>query len=451
MKSHDLYLKTKPSSLFRKTAIPGGISMLASSLYSVFDSVFVGKYLGTTAFAALGLAIPLIIINFALSELVGVGSSVPISIYLGKKQDEEADNYFTCAILLIILTGCISGSLIYQASPLFLSLMGAEGELLHLSVKYARVYAVFSPLTPLMFAMDNFLRISGRMKTSMFLNIFTSALTIILELLLILVIPMGIVGAALGSCLAMLGMVFLSVSMFLPGKLQLKLVRPRFSRELLISIYKNGAAPFLTNLSGRVFSVCMNILLLRFGGAPAVAIYGVCMTLSSIIEQLIYGITDSLQPAIGYNYGAKEYGRVKSLEIHVLFTGAFLSAVGAVLLFLVPDALATPFLEDLTLLPEASAALRILSVSYLFRWFTVSIQCLFMAVEEPLKALILSVSSACILPLIVLLTLLPLRLTGLWWNYSVTAILTAFMSYILLRTSALPFFSSQNDKTRLPW
>ena len=102
MNSHRLYLDTKPSRLFFKAAIPGGISMLASSMYQIFDAIFVGKYLGTTAFAALGLVYPLIIVNFALSDLVGVGASVPISIALGRKEEDKANNYFTCACLLIL-------------------------------------------------------------------------------------------------------------------------------------------------------------------------------------------------------------------------------------------------------------------------------------------------------------------------------------------------------------
>ena len=163
MSSQSLYLNTKPSKLFLKAAIPGGIGMLASSLYTVFDAMFVGKFLGTTAFAALGLAMPLIIINFALAELVGVGSSVPISIFLGKREDDKANNYFTCSILLIMITGVISGSLIFFGAPAFMRMMGAEGELLEQAVQYVRVYAVFSPLTPLIFSVDNFLRISGIM------------------------------------------------------------------------------------------------------------------------------------------------------------------------------------------------------------------------------------------------------------------------------------------------
>lgn len=199
--SQTLFLKTKPSKLFWKAAIPGGISMLVSSLYTVFDALFVGKFLGTTAFAALGLVMPIVVMYFALAELVGVGSSIPISIYLGQREDEKANNYFTCSILLTIFMGILSGILIYFCAPTFMRMMGAEGDLLTLGVKYARIYALFSPITPLMFSLDNYLRISGKMGISMAFNIISSSLIIGIELLLIKVIPLGIVGAAIGSCL----------------------------------------------------------------------------------------------------------------------------------------------------------------------------------------------------------------------------------------------------------
>ena len=87
-----LYLTTEPLKLFFKAAIPGAISMLAASLFSLFDGMFVGQILGDTAFAAINLAMPLVIVNFALADLIGVGSSVPISIHLGKGEDNKANN-----------------------------------------------------------------------------------------------------------------------------------------------------------------------------------------------------------------------------------------------------------------------------------------------------------------------------------------------------------------------
>lgn len=432
--SQQLYLNTKPSKLFWTAAIPGGISMLASSLYSIFDTLFIGKLIGTTALAALGLAMPLIIINFALSELVGVGSSVPISIFLGKHEENKANNYFTSSILLIIITGIISGTIIYVAAPVFMRLMGADGELLDLAVTYVRIYAIFSPITPLMFAMDNYLRISGKVKTSMVLNIISSALTVIAELLLIIVIPLGISGAALGSCIAMTATVIAALLMFLPGKLQLKFVKPKFSKEMFLQIYKNGMAPFLTNISGRIFSVVMNVLLMSFSTqkGEAVAIYGVCMTLSGVIEQLLYGVVDSLQPSLGYNYGARSFDRVKMIEKYAMIAAAAISVSGGLIMFVIPAPISIPFLEDLTLLDATIFAVQITAITYLFKWISTAIRCFFMALERPMPAMIISIADACVIPLVLIPMLMPLQLTGLWLNYPVRTLLVGILAIVIL-------------------
>ncbi len=445
--SRELYLNTKLSKLFWKAAVPGGISMLASSLYIIFDTLFIGKLIGTTALAGLGLAMPLVIINFALSELVGVGSSVPISIFLGRREDDRANNYFTASILLIMLTGVVSGSLIYFSAPAFMRLMGAEGQLLEYAVDYVRVYAVFSPITPLMFALDNFLRISGKIKTSMILNIVSSVLTVLAELLFIVVFNLEIVGAALGASIAMTLCILVAIGMFVPGKLQLKFVRPRFSKSMFLQIYKNGMAPFLTNVSGRVFSVLMNVMLMSFSSekGEAVAIYGVCMTLCSVIEQVLYGTIDSLQPSLGYNYGAKEFGRVKTLEKYAMLAGAVISFVGGAVMLIIPAPISIPFLEDMTLLNATITAVRITALCFVFKWIYVCINCFFMALEKPALAMIISISDACVIPLLLLLVLKPLELNGLWMNYPVrTAIASALAIFILIKFKNKLFPKSQN-------
>ena len=103
MESKALFSKTPPVKLFFIAAFPGAVSMLASALYQMMDGVFVGRFLGETPFAALNLAMPFVIINFALADLIGVGSSVPISVSLGRKKEQEANNIFTCACLMIFI------------------------------------------------------------------------------------------------------------------------------------------------------------------------------------------------------------------------------------------------------------------------------------------------------------------------------------------------------------
>jgi putative MATE family efflux protein len=432
MNSRTLYLDTKPGRLFMKTAVPGAVSMLASSMYQIFDSIFVGKFIGTTAFAALGLAFPLIIINFALSDLVGIGSSVPISIMLGQKDDDNANNYFSCACLWVIVTGVFSGTLMYLIAPAYMAMMGAEGELLEVGVRYIRIYALFSLFVPILYSLDNFFRVAGRPNVSMWLNIAMSVGTVIFESVLILGFDMGIDGAAIGACSAMSICVIIGMSMFARGKMQMKFVRPRFSREMMGQIYKNGFPVFLTNVAGRVFSMVVNSLLLRFGGEGAVAVYGLAIVVCSLVEMLLYGVIDSLQPALGYNYGANRIDRVKAIEKYVMMAGLLISLVGGGLIVWIPQILAIPFLEDISLLPLAVTVLRISCVSYLFKWLSQSIQSLFMALERPLPSMIISVCNVSVFPLLLIPALLPWELTGIWWNFPITSFLTTVLALLLL-------------------
>ena len=97
-KSNRIYRDMPPVRLFFHAAVPGVISMFAMSVYSIVEGIFVGQFAGGDAFAAMNLALPLVMINFALSDMIGVGSSVPISIALGQQDEDRACNFFSCDI-----------------------------------------------------------------------------------------------------------------------------------------------------------------------------------------------------------------------------------------------------------------------------------------------------------------------------------------------------------------
>ena len=304
MDQKTLFLNTSPTRLFLKAALPGSVGMLASSLYQLLDGIFVGQILGNEAFAALNLVMPFVIINFAISDLIGVGSAVPISVRLGEKRPEEANNIFTIACLLIFGQGIVVGGALFLLAPTLLHLMGAEGALAAMAVQYLRVYAVCSPIVGCVFASDNFLRICGQIRTSMMLNVLMSVLCVVFEFFFLAVLRIGIRGAALGTCLSMMVCAFLAMLPFFRGKMALKFVRPKFSRRILGQIVSCGCPTFLNNIAGRVTSIIMNMVLLQLGGASAVSVYGILMYADGIILQLMYGMCDSLQPAVGYNWGA---------------------------------------------------------------------------------------------------------------------------------------------------
>ena len=228
-----LFSQTPPTRLFFKAAIPGSIGMLASALYQVADGIFISRILGDTAFAGFNLAMPLVIINFALADLIGLGSAVPISIKLGSKDEQEANNYFTCASIMVVLAGILSGAVLALGGRTFLSWMGAQGELLDQATQYLVTYALCSPVTTIVFAVDNYLRICGKIRRSMFLNIFMSVACMGFELLFMGVLKIGIRGAALGSSLRM---ALTAIAAFVPfffGKMHLRSVRPRSHAKAL--------------------------------------------------------------------------------------------------------------------------------------------------------------------------------------------------------------------------
>ena len=109
------YATMNPWRLFFVVALPGMISMFAMSVYSIIEGIFIGKILGEGAFAAVNIAFPLVMINFSLSDLIGVGASAPISIALGKNDHKTANNIFSCSVIMIFLAAVTMGSIMFFA------------------------------------------------------------------------------------------------------------------------------------------------------------------------------------------------------------------------------------------------------------------------------------------------------------------------------------------------
>lgn len=434
MSSKTLFAKTPPVKLFFIAAIPGAVSMLASALYGLLDGIFVGQFLNETAFAALNLAFPFVVINFSLADLIGLGSAVPIAISLGKKEEQEANNIFSCACIMIVATGALIGGILYASAPALIGMLGAEGELAHMAVQYMRVYAICSPVTTIVFAMDNYLRICGQIKRSFTLNILMAVIGAVLEFTFLFIFKWGIWGAALATCSGMLICALLALYPFLRSRLQLRFCRPRFSLDLIRQIITCGSPNFLNNIAGRITSILMNIVLLDMGGPSAVSIYGILMYLGEIVQPILYGVCDSLQPAVGYNWGAGNYARVKAIEKCCFTASAIVSVTATIIMLVIPEQLSSLFIKDPTqsFLTEAGTALQLFSLTYITRWFSFATQSYMIAVDKPVPASIISVSTALMFPLILIGALWPLKLTGLWLNSTVTAALAGILAVIVM-------------------
>ncbi len=385
MDSTALFSKTPPLKLFFTAAVPGAISMLASSLYQLIDGILVGNFLDGTSFAALNLAMPFVIINFALSDLVGVGSSVPISVALGRGDRKEANNVFTCACLLILGAGVLMGTVMFTAAPFLIGMMGAEGDFAALAVQYLRTYALCSPFTTILYAADNYLRISGYIRGSMCINILMSVLCVTFEFVFLGVLDLGLWAAAFGASLGMFICVVLSFIPFVRGKALLRFVRPRFELRTLRQIVTCGCPTFLNNI------------------------------------------------------GAQKFSRVRAIEKCCFTAAAAVSLLSAVVIALLPGPITRLFIAGAEgeALAIGVTALRIFSLTYLTRWLSFATQSYMLAVEKALPASILSVSTALVFPVILLAALGSLGLNGLWINFPATSAMAAVLAFFILhRTRA---------------
>lgn len=442
IKTEEMYATMSPWKLFFIVAMPGMISMFAMSIYSIIEGVFIGQILGEGAFAAVNIAMPLVMINFSLADLIGVGASAPISIALGKNDHKTANNVFSCSVIMIFGLSVLMGSIMFFAAEPLSRLMGADDVLLDTSVRYLRAIALCSPLSAIFFAMDNYLRISGFVKTSMFINIGCNLLTLVLLTVFLLGLKMDVVGSALATSLAMCTAAIVAMIPFVAKKALLKFTKPSFNFSMCKQIVACGSPIFLSNVSGRVTSILINISLMTLGaealgeggGQTAVAVYAVLMYSSDLCWPLLYGISDSLSASLGYNWGAQNYGRVKSIARCSYIGTAIVGLVSTSVLFFFPATIASWFVraEDVRLLEIATHGIKLFCFAYLFRWAAVSTQGYFSSIGKPLQATVMSVATAFVFPIILLGALWNLGLDGIWLNFVGVNALAAITSVVLL-------------------
>ncbi|EPD77721.1 MATE family efflux transporter [Atopobium sp. oral taxon 199] len=434
MEQNKLFAETPPLQLFLRAAIPGAIAMLASMLYDTADGILVGRFLGADTFAAVTISLPLVIMSFAVSDLVGVGSSAVIAVEHGKHNFDRANDVFTLSVIMIHIGGFVLGAIFFLFAPGILILLGAKGELVEQGSIYLRVYASFLPLISINYAADNFLKICGMIRRSMMLSFIIAILGTVLEFFFLAVLRLDVAYSALGYCIAMLFSAVFGMWPFLHNKQILKFVPPHFSWELVREVCANGLAVFLQNISGRIYSLIMNSTLLALGGANAVTTYGVIFFSAGIITPLVYGEADAVQPAIGYNWGAKNKHRVIALTRYVFIAGGLIGLTSAALMFLCPELLVHLFIPDATpeLFAMAVPALRTFSGALCINWIYFCTQEFVIALKLTKISSVISVLATFVFPVTAIALLAPFGLNALWYAPVVGTILTVITSIAIL-------------------
>ena len=426
----------EPKKLFLKLAIPSLISMLFSSLYMMADGIFVGKIIGSKALAAINLVFPIIMILFAVGDMVASGASVKIGIKLGEKNEKEASEIFSVALLFIFILNIIFAiiGLIFTKDIIFILIK--DKELANLAYKFAYVFILFLPIIAPFFAIDNYLRICGKANMSMWINIGVSVLNIILDAIFIGYLKLGIEYAALASSLSMSIGTLILIYPFITKKVALRFTKPKIKIKEMLGIIYNGSSEFFSNISGSVMSIIMNSFLLHYGGAVGVAAYSIVMYIESLIVPMLFGMIDAVQPVFSYNYGAKNNKRIMTFFKITCTVALSISIVTMIIIFAFPDFLVRMFSSesDIAVIDMAKKALLLYAPSYLFTWFIMTVSGVLTGLEKATESIVLMSAESIILPLFSTLVLTQLiGVYGIFITPTISGAVSIVVSIILWR------------------
>ena len=426
----------EPKKLFVKLAIPSLISMLFSSLYMMADGIFVGKIIGSKALAAINLVFPIIMILFAVGDMVASGASVKIGIKLGEKNEKEASEIFSVALLFIFILNIIFAiiGLIFTKDIIFILIK--DKELANLAYKFAYVFILFLPIIAPFFAIDNYLRICGKANMSMWINIGVSVLNIILDAIFIGYLKLGIEYAALASSLSMSIGTLILIYPFITKKVALRFTKPKIKIKEMLGIIYNGSSEFFSNISGSIMSIIMNSFLLHYGGAVGVAAYSIVMYIESLIVPMLFGMIDAVQPVFSYNYGAKNNKRIMTFFKITCTVALSISIVTMIIIFVFPDFLVRMFSSesDIAVIDMAKKALLLYAPSYLFTWFIMTVSGVLTGLEKATESIVLMSAESIILPLFSTLVLTQLiGVYGIFITPTISGAVSIVVSIILWR------------------
>ncbi len=320
-KQYDRMINTPIPKLIISLGIPTTLSMMVTSLYNLADTYFVSLIGNDNITAAVSNLLALMSIIQAIGFTFGMGSGAIISKLLGKRDREGASKVGSSAFAI----ACTSGLLISLIGFLFLTplmkLFGSKsGELLLYSKQYARYILIAAPFMCMSFVMNNVLRAEGKPTLSMVGLISGALVNVLLDPLLIFALDMGVSGAALATCISQIVSFTVLLLMFLSGRTIIRLNPKRISREFSVygNIIATGFPSFCRQILASLCTVFLNQAAYEYGAEAAQAALGVVQKFFMLAFSLSLGIGQGYQPALGYNYSAERYDRVRSAYLFTL-------------------------------------------------------------------------------------------------------------------------------------
>lgn len=391
-------LGTRPiGQLLVQYSVPAIIASVAVSLYNIIDSIFIGRGVGPLAIAGLAITFPLMNLVIAFCTLIAVGGATISSIFLGQKNVARATDVVNNVMSLCLIHSVVFGGLTLIFLDPILYFFGATEATISYAREFMRIILYGTPISYVFIGLNNLMRATGYPKKAMISALLSVAVNVVLAPLFIYVFHWGIAGAAFATVCGQTAAFIWVLCHFLSKKsfVHFELKNRWFTPVIFKKMYAIGLSPFLMNVTACVVVVFLNKALLDYGGSDgnmAVGAYGILNRTTMFFVMVVFGVTQGMQPILGFNYGAKNWARVKETLMKGIWIGVSITSVGWLVTELFPSAISHLFTTDNTLVSIAERGFRIYFLVYPVVGCQVVIQNFFQSIGKPKLSIFLSLT-----------------------------------------------------------
>ena len=431
-----LELGTKPvGRLLLQYALPAIVAMVASSLYNMVDSIFIGQGVGALAISGLAITFPFMNLSAAFGAAIGVGSSAFLSVKLGQRDYDIANKILGNCVMLNIIIGFAFGGVGLLFLDPILRFFGASDATLPYAREYMVIILIGNAVTHLYLGLNAVMRAAGKPRVAMYITIFTVVINAILDPLFIYTLRLGIRGAAYATILSQLMALMWQWKLFGNRKEFLHFDYGKFRVEMPIvrNIISIGISPFSMNACACLVVIFINNSLMKYGGDMAVGAYGIANRVAFIFVMVTMGVCQGMQPIAGYNYGAQNYNRMLEVLRLAVIAGTLVCAVGFVIAIFFPEPCVRLFTTDVELIEKSVVAMRYIMALFVIIGAQMVITNFFQSIGKAKVSIFLSLSRQLIILVPAIAILPPLMgLNGVWLAMPLSDGIAAVMAYAML-------------------
>lgn len=431
------FMKTNPIlSLVLSMSLPMIISMMVASLYNIVDSYYIAK-ISEDAMTALSLVFPIQNLINAVTIGFAIGANATISYYLGAQDSSKANAAATQSIIYNTAHGIILTVVCTAVMPFFLRLFTTNEQVVDMGIRYSRIAFAFSVFVAASMSMEKIFQSVGKMLMTMICMMSGCIANIILDPVLIFgwgsFPEMGIEGAALATGIGQMLSLAIYIICYFAGRFPVRLcfTANTFDVRLTKKMYSIGIPAALNLALPSLLISCLNIILSAYSQVY-VLVLGVYYKLQTFLYLPANGIIQGMRPIIGYNFGAKEYARVRKIYRVSIALSVCIMAVGTILCWLIPAELIGLFSSNADTVAVGSTALRMISIGFVISSVSI-ISCGALeglGMGSPSLIISLLRYAVLIIPVAFILSRF-FEAVGVWHSFWVTEIITAVISYYL--------------------